>query len=132
MQIEVYNMKATDSEVQITLPQYLDRFEVYVDAKNTSQETQNENGERVPISDEDYLALLKVQGAEKLTKITETSESTIASDSTQYRYGKDYFVGDFVTALHNRFGLEQPKIQLVGMVESFDQNGRNLTPTFRI
>ncbi len=115
-----------------TEPQYLDRFEVYVDAKNTSQETQSSDGERVPISDDDYLELLKEQGAEKLTEITETSESTIASDSTQYRYGKDYFVGDFVTVAHNRFGLEQPKIQLVGMVESFDQNGRNLTPTFRI
>ncbi len=115
-----------------TEPQYLDRFEVYVDAKNTSQETQNSDGECVPISDDDYLELLKEQGAEKLTEITETSESTIASDSTQYQYGKDYFVGDFVTAQHNRFGLEQPKIQLVGMVESFDQNGRNLTPTFRI
>ncbi len=114
-----------------TEPQYLDRFEVYVDAKNTSQETQNENGERVSISDDDYLELLKEQGAEKLTEITETSESTIASDSTQYRYGKDYFVGDFVTVQHKRFGLEQKKIQLVGMVESFDRNGRNLTPTFK-
>ena len=51
--------------------------------------------------------------------------------STQFQYGVDYFVGDFVTVEHNRFGIRQNKIQLVGMIESFDRNGRNLTPTFK-
>ncbi|WP_423219180.1 Gp37-like protein [Ruminococcus callidus] len=58
--------------------------------------------------------------------------SSIAAFSTQYQYNKDYFVGDYVTVKHVRFGLIQPKIQLVGMIESFDQNGRSLTPTFKI
>lgn len=60
-----------------------------------------------------------------------SSESTIAVQSTQFQYNKDYFVGDYVTVEHRRFGLQQNKIQLIGMIESFDQNGRNLTPTFR-
>jgi hypothetical protein len=46
-------------------------------------------------------------------------------------YNKDYFVGDYVTVEHHRFGLIQPRIQLIGMIESYDQNGRTLTPTFR-
>lgn len=112
-------------------PQNLDRYEVHVDAKDIQQETQN-NGETVQISDEEYLELLQEKGAENLIPITETSESTIAVDGRQYQYNKDYFVGDYVTVQHERFGLSQPKIQLIGMVESFDQNGRGLTPTFKI
>ena len=59
------------------------------------------------------------------------SESTIAANNTQYQYQKDYAVGDYVTVQHRRFGMIQPKIQLIGMVEGFDQNGRSLTPTFK-
>ena len=59
------------------------------------------------------------------------SESTIAANSTQYQYQKDYAVGDYVTVQHIRFGMIQPKIQLIGMVEGVDQNGRSLTPTFK-
>ena len=42
-----------------------------------------------------------------------------------------YFVGDYVTVQHRRFGMMQPQIQLIGMIEGFDQNGRSLTPTFK-
>lgn len=111
-------------------PSFLDRYEVFVDAKEIRQESQ-ENGETVQISDEEYIALLKEKGAEHFLSPTETTESTIAVDGKQYQYNKDYFIGDYVTVEHQRFGLIQPKIQLVGMVESFDQNGRSLTPTFK-
>lgn len=112
-------------------PKNLDRYEIYVDAKDIQQESQ-ENGETVKVPDAEYLELLQEKGAENLIPITETSESSIAADGRQYQYNKDYFVGDYVTVQHERFGLTQPKIQLIGMIESFDQNGRGLTPTFKI
>lgn len=112
-------------------PQNLDRYEIYVDAKDIQNETQD-SGQTVQISDEEYLELLQEKGAENLVSITESSESTIAVDGRQYQYNKDYFVGDYVTVQHEQFGLSQPKIQLIGMVESFDQNGRGLTPTFKV
>ena len=111
-------------------PALLDRYEVYVDAKDISDEEQ-ENGETKPISDAEYIELLKEKGKQNLVPITMKSESQIAVQSTQFQYGVDYFVGDFVTAEHHRFGIRQNKIQLVGMIESFDRNGRNLTPTFK-
>ena len=83
------------------------------------------------VSDAEYLELLKESGAENMVSQQTASESTIAAFSTQYQYNKDYFVGDYVTVEHKRFGLIQPKIQLIGMIESFDQNGRSLTPTFK-
>lgn len=111
-------------------PSSLNRYEVYVDAKDISDEEQ-ENGETKPLSEEEYSELLKEKGKQSLVPITMKSESQIAVQSTQFQYGVDYFVGDFVTVEHRRFGIRQNKIQLVGMIESFDHNGRNLTPTFK-
>ena len=106
-----------------TEPTYLDRYEVYVDERNTAQEED--------VTDSEYLEILKSSGAEHLVQPKTALESAIAAFSTQYQYNKDYFVGDYVTVEQKRFGLIQPRIQLIGMVESFDQNGRSLTPTFK-
>ena len=99
-------------------PSFLMRYEVYADAKDMADE-QQENGETKPIP------------KEKIVLPLTASESQIAVQSMQFTYNIDYFVGDYVTVEHQRFGLIQPKIQLIGMIESFDQNGRNLTPTFK-
>lgn len=111
-------------------PSFLERYEVYVDAKDMADE-QQKNGESKPISGNEYIELLKERGKENIVLPMTASESQIAVQSTQFRYNADYFVGDYVTVEHKRFGLIQPKIQIVGMIESFDQNGRNLTPTFK-
>ena len=111
-------------------PSFLERYEVYVDAKDMVDE-QQENGESKPISESEYIELLKERGKENIVQSLTASESQIAVHSTQFRYNADYFVGDYVTVEHQRFGLIQPKIQLIGMIESFDQNGRSLTPTFK-
>ena len=109
---------------------FLERYEVYVDAKDMADE-QQENGESKPISEDEYIELLKERGKEKIVLPLIASESQIAVQSTQFRYNTDYFVGYYVTVEHQRFGLIQPKIQMIGMIESFDQNGRSLTPTFK-
>lgn len=111
-------------------PSFLGRYELYVDADDISEEEQV-GGESVSIPEEQYIELLKNRGSEKLILPQTASESSIAANSIQYQYNRDYFVGDYVTVEHKRFGLIQPKIQLVGMIESFDQNGRSLTPTFK-
>ena len=49
----------------------------------------------------------------------------------EQQYPQDYQVGDWVTVHQTRFGLSQNRIRLIGMIESFDQNGRSLTPTFQ-
>ena len=112
------------------LPTYFERYEIYVDARDLSNEVQT-NDETMQLPENEYTAMLQERGKEKLVSITEKSESTIAMNDRQYQYNKDYFLGDYVTVEHRRFGLIQPKIQLVGMIESFDQNGYSLTPTFK-
>lgn len=112
------------------MPSLFERYEIYVDAKDLSDEKQEDN-ETTEIPKDEYLNMLCERGKEKLVPITEKSESTIAVNTQQFTYNRDYFLGDYVTVQHERFGLIQPKIQLVGMVESFDSNGYSLTPTFK-
>ncbi len=92
---------------------------------------QQENGESKSISEDEYIEQLKERGKESIVQPLTASESQIAVQSTQFRYNADYFVGDYVTVKHQGFGLIQPKMQLIGMIESFDRNGRSLTPTFK-
>lgn len=111
----------------------LNQYELYVDARDISRETEDESGETSTIPFEEYCALLAARAKEKAQKAPiETEEFEIAADSLQFRYGTDYAVGDYVTVQHSRFGLVQPKIQLTGMIESFDRNGRSLVPTFEV
>ena len=111
-------------------PTHLNRYEVYVDAKDMS-DAEQVDGETKPIPEAEYIEMLKEKGKQSIVLPLTESESQIAVQSTQFRYNADYFVGDYVTVEHRRFGLRQNKIQLIGMIESFDRNGRNLTPTFR-
>ena len=104
-------------------PTHLDRYEVYSDQRNLTQDDKT--------SDSEYLEMLTEKGKESIVLPQTASESTIAPFSTQFEYNRDYFVGDYVTVENKRFGLVQRKIQLVGMIESFDSNGRSLTPTFK-
>ena len=106
-----------------TEPIHLDRYEVYSDQRNLTQDDKT--------TDDEYLEMLTEKGKESIVLPQTASESTIAPFSTQFEYNRDYFVGDYVTVENKRFGLIQKKIQLVGMIESFDSNGRSLTPTFK-
>ena len=66
-----------------------------------------------------------------MTEIKTETQATIASDGRQYVYGVDYAVGDYVTVQNVRFGLTLDKIQLIGMIESFDKDGYSLTPVMQ-
>ncbi|MGN0605160.1 MAG: siphovirus ReqiPepy6 Gp37-like family protein, partial [Oscillospiraceae bacterium] len=89
-------------------PLFLDRYEIYVDAKDISEE--QADGETRTITEEQYLELLKERGKQNIILPLTASESQIAVQSTQFRYNADYFVGDYVTVEHRRFGLRQNKI----------------------
>ena len=58
-------------------PTYLDRYEVYVDERNTAQEED--------VTDAEYLEILKSSGAEHLVQPKTASESAIAVFSTNFR-----------------------------------------------
>ena len=113
-----------------SMPRWFERYEIFVDAKDISDTTEV-NGETTQIPANEYTAILQERGGEKLSPVKQVSEFTVATDGRQFQYNRDYFLGDYVTVQHDRFGLKQPRVQLIGMIESFDQNGYSLTPTFK-
>lgn len=102
-----------------------DRREMYVDARDLQSTYQNENGEEVTLTYEEYTALLKQRGNEKLSdaKELESFEATVRTDNNaQYVYGKDYFLGDLVIVRDMRIDVEAvAKITAIEKTYSGDQ-----------
>lgn len=72
-------------------PSNLERYEVYVDAKDMSDEEQID-GETKPIPETEYIELLKEKGKQSMVLPLTASESQIAVQSTQFQYNKDWQV----------------------------------------
>ena len=84
----------------------LDRYELYVDARDLQTTSTNDNGEEVTITDKEYEILLQERGLEKLPEyqkiVTFESEVDLYSN---YVYGQDYFVGDKVSVINDDLGI---------------------------
>lgn len=108
--------------VDITHDEGLDRFELYVDARDIS----SNNG---TISITDYNKLLKERGYEKLKEHSVTRAfSGEVEPNTTYKYKDDYNLGDIVT-VQTSYGIStHPRI--VEIIENWDETGYKLVPTF--
>ena len=105
----------------------LDRYEIFVDAKNISQNSGNENA----ISYDDYLIMLEEQGNEELAKrtLTEGFSGEIISDIT-FVYGVDFFLGDVIT-VKNKYGMTADA-RIISAIESEDEDGVKLIPQLNL
>lgn len=102
----------------------LDRYEIYVDSRDTS----SNDGE---IGSTDYNKMLTEEGEEALSDdtntITESIEGQIET-SSNYRYEKDYFLGDVVQII-NEYGIGMAA-RITEVIENEDDTGKNTIPTF--
>lgn len=100
----------------------LARREIFVDSRDTS----SNDGE---ITKDEYLILLKAQGIEKLNEnvVSRKFDGDIEPNRT-YEYKKDYHVGNIVT-IENEYGIVA-KPRIIEIIESFDENGESVIPTF--
>lgn len=102
----------------------LDRYELYVDSRDTS----SNDGE---IEIMDYTVMLTEEGEEALSDeantITESIEGQIET-SSNYRYEKDYFLGDVVQII-NEYGIGMAA-RITEVIESEDDQGNSTIPTF--
>lgn len=98
------------------------RYEVFVDQSSLS----TNEGE---ISDIEYMNQLKMAGEEKLAEYgtSETYDSTVDPD-VNYRYGKDYNLGDIVE-VENEYGIIS-RARITEVIESEDENGYTCVPKF--
>lgn len=108
----------------------LNRYELYVDARDLSQNKDSDDPSEV-ISDTDYIKLLQERGSEKLAEaaITEGFSGEVLSGSgTNFKYGVDFDLGDIVTVI-NSYGI-QKNVRVLSAIESEDENGIKLIPQF--
>ena len=92
-----------------------ERSELWIDARDI----QSEDGDGNQLTDEQYNALIKQRAEEKAVEndIQESYEATVITKNKRYVYGKDYFLGDFVTVVDTQLGLELD-VQIVGITFS--------------
>lgn len=115
---------AEDNETTIT---DLDRNEIYVDQRNMS----SNDGD---ITEEEYYKQMNAEGKENLTTITQGFSGNV--NLSNYKYGKpedggDFFLGDVVTIKSSKWGI-YINARIIEIIESQDQNGVVITPTFGI
>lgn len=101
----------------------LSRYELYVDARDVS--SQVEEGETI-----DYDAVLSTRGAEALAEygIVESFEGEVEPHYS-YKYGVDYCLGDIVQVV-NEYGVSS-SVRITEVIETFDQDGYSIIPTFQ-
>ena len=92
-----------------------ERSELWIDARDIQSEDVDGN----QLTDEQYNALIKQRAEEKAVDndIQESYEATVVTKNKRYVYGKDYFLGDFVTVVDTQLGLEFD-VQIVGITFS--------------
>ena len=103
----------------------LDRYELFVDARDISDtKQQGENEVSIPI--EEYNKLLEVRGNEKLYECTkvETFDCTLTNvNSLAYRV--DFDLGDKVSIINKKWGLMLNE-RIISITETYDSEGLNI------
>lgn len=103
----------------------LERRELFTDARDVSSKTEDD---RI-LTDEEYIALLKQRGEEKLAEnIDVTSFEGEIEATMMFRYREDFFEGD-VVQIANEYGHES-KVRILEMTTSENEQGTSVYPTF--
>jgi len=105
----------------------LDRYEVFVDAKDISQN----KGSDKEIESEQYLSLLAERGNETLATlaVTEGFSGEVLTAHT-FKYVTDFYLGDTVTVV-NEYGISKD-VMILSVIDSEDETGTKLIPQFNI
>lgn len=110
------------SAVSIGSAADLDRYEIYVDARDIS----TNEGE---ITATEYAAMLAERGAQKIAEqpIVTGYEGEVIPD-VMYTLGDDYDLGDIVQ-IENEYGIAA-KSRIIEIIETHDAEGVKIVPTF--
>lgn len=102
------------------------RREYFVDARDI----QSTNSDGMTISAEDYIALLKQRGTEKLADVRESQSFDCTINTVgNIQYNQDYFLGDMVTVYDSLLNL-QLNARISEVQHAFTSFGEELYITF--
>lgn len=102
----------------------LNRFELYVDARDISSVTSSGT-----LTDSQYADLLTARGEQALAE-AQTVEAFSGTVEAQYSYvyGEDYFLGDIVQII-NDYGASSV-VRITAVTQAWDESGYTVIPTF--
>lgn len=102
----------------------LDRRETFVDASSISKTYEDESGEEITYTDEQYDKILKECGKQEVVdlKVIQTFNGTIDITNGNYVYNRDFFLGDIVTVHDDDLG-KYINVRIIDILESEDING---------
>ena len=104
----------------------LNRYETFTDARDLSQNKDSED--EIPLNT--YLALLQERGRENLAVLGVTEGFSGEVLDVNFKYGKDYYLGDIVTII-NKYGITKD-VRVLSVIESMDDTGAKVIPQFNI
>ena len=107
-------------------PAGLSRRELWVDARDL----QSGEGEE-QLAPEEYLAVLANRGYEKLAEnpLEQSFEATVRTLDPTYELGKDFFLGDTITAEDKEMGVEVRAVVTAAQY-AVNRDGESLAITF--
>lgn len=100
----------------------LDRFEMFVDGKSLSTNTDS------TITTTEYNQMLSAKGYEEIAKKSTAISFEGEVDFNSYKYKTDYDIGDIVT-IQNEYGIST-NARITEVVETWDDDGYTLQPKF--
>lgn len=112
-------------------PSGLNRREIFVDASSTSSRIRSDDDDDhdIFLTAAQYAKLISQEGIEKLDEShVTTAFDGKAETNVGPKYGKDYFLGDYVSA-YNEYGLGTIA-QITEYIRSCDESGYSAYPTF--
>jgi hypothetical protein len=96
----------TPKQVEVGTAQGLDRRELFVNASDLRQSSENAAGQTITMTNPQYLAALEQRGREDLEQHSEAlSLSSVINPAPNYKYLTDYDLGDLVTCKNSKWGI---------------------------
>lgn len=116
----------TTVEVGNTASSGIDRIELYVDARDLQSKTEDRT-----LTQEEYIEVLSNRGYSYLEDHMSFSsiDGTIIDGASSYKYGVDFFLGDYVSIIDEEFGLVV-NTQIQSVTKSQTEFGEKLDFTF--
>ena len=110
--------------VEVDLTNGGERYELYVDSRNTSKKYTDSSGQEKTYTDTEYKNLLYNEGVEELAEHSGIVQFTVTVDPNDplFRFRTDYDLGDIVTVESVKYNIQDTLYRISGITE-IDEEG---------
>lgn len=105
----------------------LQRREIFIDASSLSKKYKDENDVEQTYTDAQYKTMLDAKGKQDIATLVkkETFDGTLDVTNGNYKFGRDFALGDIVTVQNNNIGIYM-NVRIREALECQDESGYNV------